>query len=119
MPVIEKKHVTVVSVDYDLDAITLGEKVFIRHDDTNEHDRQALLVYREKEKVDVGYVAASPHTIAKGCVSNKDVFRYIPSKTIPLVGVAVRKTEVNFKNGSIVPALIVELTVVNQNAQAV
>lgn len=119
MASLEKKYLTVVSVDFELDNIAVGEKVLVRHDKDNQYDRQALKVFREKDKVDIGYVSASPHTIKEGCVSNKDIFRFIPSATVPLVGIVVRKTEVNFKNGSITPALVLEVTVVNTNATAV
>ncbi|AJD93564.1 hypothetical protein JMA_42470 (plasmid) [Jeotgalibacillus malaysiensis] len=118
MPTIKQKQVTIVSVEYDLNVVQIGERVLIQHDKQNQHDKHALKVVREINKTDIGFVAASPHTIKNGCVSNSDILRNIPSDTIPLIGKVVRKAEVNYRNGDIVTVLIVEVNVVEPDVKA-
>jgi len=111
---LERKLVTIISVEYDLDKVKLGEKLLIQHDKNNQYDKKALEVILNETKI--GFVAASPHTIQKDCVSNSDIFLHIPSKTVPLVGTVVKKTDMQFKNGDIVTCLIASVNIVNQQA---
>lgn len=114
MSKLERKLVTVVSVEYDLDIVEKGERLFIQHEPENQYDEKALKVLRGDIKI--GMIAASSHTVQKGCVTNADIFLNIPSKTVPLVGKVVDKKEMQFKNGDIVTALILAVDVVNAKA---
>lgn len=109
----ETKYVTVVNVDSNLNDIALDEKVFVRREQGNPFDPYALKVFVASTGQDIGYVSRSPHTMAKGCVPNHDLICHILSPEVPLVGKVVRKTNVNFRNGDISPALVLEVQVVN------
>lgn len=110
-----KKYATVVNVDFNLRDIEVGEQVVINHDAKNEWDKKALSVMRFKGKEDIGYVSASPHTTLSGCISNSELFPYLPANGVPLVGKVVSHDSLSFRNGTIAPALIVEILVVTQD----
>lgn len=109
----ENKYVTVVSVESNLNDIPLGEKVFVRHEQGNSFDPYALKVFVARTGQDIGYVSRSPHTMVKGSVPNHEIISYILSPEVPLVGKVVRKANVNFRNGDISPALVLEVQVIS------
>lgn len=113
---VERKEATVVSLDYDLNELKVGEKVFLRHEADNEFDKNAVLAIRAEDMSTLGYVSASPHTTLSGCVKNTDLVNHIPSKDIPLVAEVISNTEaVSFKNGTIAPVVRVQVHVVIQS----
>lgn len=115
---VERKLGTVVSIDFDLSELSLGEKIFLRHDAQNQYDKNAIQAIRASDKSILGFVSAQPHTTLPGCSMNVDLLPYIPSTEIPLVGQVVGKSEVSFMNGTIAPVVKIEVFVVSK-AQAV
>lgn len=107
-----KKYATVVSVDYKLETVSIGDKIQFQHDPTNEYDKEAINAYLATSKEKIGYMTASPHTTLTGCETNKELIQYIPSPTVPLIGTVLKKEEVSFRNGSFSTVLKVEIYVV-------
>lgn len=117
MPVI-RKLATVVSVDYELSDVSVGESIHFLPDVNNAYDKCAINAFRPGEKEKIGYMTASPHTTLPGCENNRQLIGFMPSATVPLVGTVVEKKEVSFRNGTISTVLKVELYVV-EKVQAV
>lgn len=114
MPLI-KKFATIVSVDYNLSEVSVGEQVQFLHDKNNEYDKNAINAFRSSTKEKIGYMSASPHTTLAGCETNKLLIAYIPSETVPLIGTVLEKKQISMKNGTISTALKVELFVVSND----
>ena len=113
---VERKEATVVSIDYDLSELKVGEKIFLRHESDNKFDKNAVLAIRAKDTSILGYVSANAHTTLSGCVKNTDLVNHIPSKDIPLVAEVTSNNEaVSFMNGTIAPVVRVQVHVVNQS----
>lgn len=109
------KYATVVSVDFDLTEIEVGEQVHFKHDPHNAYDASAIDAIRGTSKEKIGYMSASPHTTLSGCVVNKELLPYIPSGDVPLIGTVVEVKSVPFRNGTIAKALKVEIYVVEKS----
>lgn len=116
MSSIKKLQVTLVSVEHEFKDLTEENApiYLIQHEKNNQFDKNALQVYIQGEMEPIGYVAASPHTIVKGCVSNAELKPYIPNSEVPLIARFVRKDKVVYKNGEVRTALILECTVLEQ-----
>lgn len=109
---VTKKLATVVSIDYRLETVSIGEKIQFQHDPTNAYDNMAINAYLSTTKEQIGYMAASPHTTLAGCEMNKQMVQYIPSPDIPLIGTVIQKKEVSLRNGTFSTVLKVEIYVV-------
>lgn len=112
MAKIEPKRVTVVSIEYDLNIVGIGERIVLYRDVNNSYDKKAIVAIRESNGTNLGFVSGSRHTILAGCVSNRELHPFIPSNTIPVVGKVVQKRMVNYRNGDLVTGLIVEVQVI-------
>lgn len=110
-----KKFATIVSIDYDLSNVQIGEKVQFSHNRNNEFDKNAIDAIRVSGKEKIGYMSASAHTTLPGCANNSQLIRFIPSPTVPLIGTVVEKKDISFRNGTIAPVLKVEIYVVIQD----
>ena len=109
---VTKKFATVVSIDYKLETVSIGEKIQFQHDPTNQYDDKAINAYLASSKEKIGFMTASPHTTLPGCETNKEMLPYIPSPTVPLIGTVLKKDEVSLRNGSFSTVLKVEIHVV-------
>lgn len=109
---VTKKFASVVSIDYKLETVSIGDKIQFQHDPTNEYDKLAINAYLATTKEKIGYMTASPHTTLPGCETNKQMVQYIPSPQIPLIGTVIQKEEVSLRNGTFSTVLKVEIYVV-------
>lgn len=109
---VSKKYASVVSIDYKLETVSIGDKIQFQHDPTNQYDKQAITATLASTKETIGFMSASPHTTLKGCETNKQLIQYIPSPQIPLIGTVIQKEEVSLRNGTFSTVLKVEIYVV-------
>lgn len=112
MAKIVPKRVTVVSIEYDLNIVGVGERIVLYRDVNNSYDKKAIVAVRESNGMNLGFVSGNKHTVLSGCVSNRVLHPFIPSDAIPVVGKVVQKSMVNFRNGDLVTGLIVEVQVI-------
>lgn len=105
---VRKTYATIVSIDYNLNTIQLGENIYLIHNPNNAYDKNAIDATRALGNEMIGYMTASAHTTLPGCENNSQLVQYT-STSIPLIGVVVDKREVCFKNGDISTVLKVEI----------
>lgn len=91
--------------------VTLGDKVLLRKEPTNEYDSHAIHVFTE-EGESVGYVGNNePLTVAPGTLSATKVYGMFEKE---IWGSVVNIVEVVYKNGKPSKAFVVELLKENQ-----
>ena len=75
-------YITITGTNYyqGVDEIKIGQELLLIKDENNNKDSEAIKVL-DQNKVPVGYVANSVHTVAKGCHSAGYIYRDVNSNT--------------------------------------
>lgn len=100
------KQVTIINPQGGLGEITIGTKVFLEKEKSNQWDPNAIKCLSE-DGTHLGYVGASANTISNGCISNTELFNSVASDKME--GIVVSHGEVTMNRSYKKTALIVEV----------